>query len=121
MARIDSLLQLIAERRQASNANTHYADQLFHFSLTIPPRWVKQSLVGAFARTGGRVAISHTSHAATFNVSVSPPDKPAWLAVHPRSSAAAEYVRKIPYRIGPVSIIDPRPICPPIGACVDVL
>ena len=52
VARIDSLLQLIAEHRQASSADTHYADALFHFSLTIPPGWVKQSLVGAFAQTG---------------------------------------------------------------------
>lgn len=110
VARIDSLLQLIAERRQASSADTHYADPIFHFSLTIPPGWVKQSLVGAFAQTGGRVAISHTSHAATFNVSVGPPDKPAWLAAEPRSRAAAEYVKTIPFRIGPVTTVDPTPI-----------
>jgi hypothetical protein len=110
VARIDALLQLVAERRQASNTDTLYVDPLFHFTLTIPPGWVKQSLVGAFAQTGGRVAISHTSHAATFNVSVGPPDKPAWLAAEPRSLAAAEYVRKIPLRIGPVTTVDPTPI-----------
>jgi hypothetical protein len=110
VGRIDSLLHLIAERRQASNANRRYADPLFHFYLTIPPGWVKQSLVGEFAQTGGRVAISHTSHAATFNVSVGPPDKPAWLAAEPRSRAAAEYVRKIPFRIGPVTTVAPTPV-----------
>jgi Tetratricopeptide repeat len=109
-ARTDAILQLIAERRQASNVDTRYSDALFHFTLTIPPGWVKQSLVGQFAQTGGRVAISHTSHAATLNVSVGPPDKPAWLAAEPRSRAATEYARNIPSRIGPATTVDPTPI-----------
>jgi len=110
VARTDAILQLIAERRQASNVDTRYSDALFHFTLTIPPDWVKQSLVGQFAQTGGRVAISHTSHAATFNVSVGPPDKPAWLAAEPRSRAATEYVRNIAGRVGPLTTVDATPI-----------
>ena len=79
VARINSLLTLIAERRLASASDTRYDDPLFNFSLIIPPGWVKQKLVEEFVRTGGRLAISHVSHAATFNVSVGPPDRPEWL------------------------------------------
>jgi hypothetical protein len=110
VASIDRLLRLIAERRQASDLDTRYADPLFHFSLTIPPGWVKQSLVGVFAQTGGRLAISHISHTATFNVSVGPPDKPQWLSAESRSRAAAEFVSKIPSRIGSVMTVDSTPI-----------
>ena len=110
VARIDSLLELIAERRLASDSDERYVDPLFHFSLTIPAGWVRQKLVGEFVGTGGRLAISHVSHAATFNVSVGPPDRPEWLATEARSRAAAEYVKKISSRVGPVSVIDSIPI-----------
>lgn len=110
VTRIDALLQLISERRTAPKSDTRYADPVFRFSLTIPAGWVKQPLVDEFARTGGRLAISHISHAATFNVSVAPPDRPEWLSPDARTRAAREYVQKIPFRTGPVEVVNPTPI-----------
>ena len=110
LARIDSLLELLAERRLASDSDKRCVDPLFHFSLTIPAGWANQKLVGEFVGSGGRLAISHVSHAATLNVSVGPPDSPEWLASEARCRAALQYVKKIPSRVGPVSVIDPTPI-----------
>jgi hypothetical protein len=103
--RIDGLLRLISERRTTSPSDTHYADPLFKFSLTIPSGWVQQALVEEFVRTGGRLAISHISHAATFNVSVAPPDKPEWLLSDSRGRAAKDYVQHIASRTGPLEVV----------------
>ena len=50
-ATTDALLQLIAERRRASDRDTRYSDALFHFAFTIPPGWVEQSIVGQSVQT----------------------------------------------------------------------
>ena len=63
--RLEIANRLARSMRQQSTEDTLYADSLFHFSLTIPPGWVRQEFVGEFARTGGRLAIGHSSHSAT--------------------------------------------------------
>lgn len=84
----------------ASNTPSTYIDTKYPFSFLIPPGWLKQKLVQQFSSTGGRVAISHQTHAATLNVSAGTPDRPEWSSREERARAVKEYVQKMPKRIG---------------------
>ena len=95
-----SLLSLISERRQCSDQSYTYVDDQYPFSLIIPPQWVRQELVHQFSSTGGRVAISHISHAATLNVSAGRPDRPEWASKSARASFVNDYVRNVDGRVG---------------------
>jgi hypothetical protein len=61
---------LFGDRRRA---NTMYRDEDFGFEVTIPPGWRKQTLVGVFAATGGRLSL-RSRDGATANFSCGPPD-----------------------------------------------
>jgi hypothetical protein len=50
------------------------------------------------------VAISHISHAATFNVSVAPPDRPEWLSKEARAEGGRQYAQKVHDRVSAVEV-----------------
>lgn len=95
-----TLLGLISERRQSSDEPRNYVDMEYSFSFMIPPRWVRQELVYQFSSTGGRIAVSHISHAATLNVSAGTPDRPEWVSKSARASSVNDYVRSVAGRVG---------------------
>jgi tetratricopeptide (TPR) repeat protein len=101
---IDALADLISERRQPLSGPIPYTDGEYHFSFVIAAGWLKQKQVHQFASTGGRIAVSHSTHAATLNISVGPPDRPEWSSKEARARDAKEYVRKIPRRIGGLDV-----------------
>jgi tetratricopeptide (TPR) repeat protein len=63
LSAINSLLEMIGERRAVSSSPEMYTDERYPFSFVVPPGWVRQRLVPQFSSTGGRVAVSHTTHA----------------------------------------------------------
>jgi tetratricopeptide (TPR) repeat protein len=66
------LLDGIWSKRRVLKAAMEHVDSLYGFSLTIPAGWAPQQLAQEFITTGGRVAFSHHTHAATINVSIGP-------------------------------------------------
>jgi hypothetical protein len=102
IAATTALLHLIAERRQNLDAPRAYRDSLCSFD--IPPNWANQERQPAFVHGGGRIAISHRSHAATFNLSVGPLEKPEWLLPEVRAVAVKTFLWKAPHRIGDIEV-----------------
>lgn len=104
MRHIEALAGLISERRQPLPGLTSYSDNKYHFTFVIPAGWLRQKLVPEFESTGGRIAVSHNSHAATLNISAGPPDRPSWSSKDARARDATEYVRKISGRVGGLDV-----------------
>lgn len=96
------ILDLIAERRQNLDAPRSYRDPSCSFD--IPPNWANQKLQPSFVRGGGRIAISHRSHAATFNLSVGRLEEPEYQLPEVRAAAVKTFVSKIPHRIGDIEV-----------------
>jgi tetratricopeptide (TPR) repeat protein len=103
---IHRLLQLLAERRGATQART-YVNARHHFSIDVPENWVVQRLLPEFARSGGQVAISHATHKATFSVSVGANDL---VNVDERARALATFVAGAPDRVGDVEMTSGRAV-----------
>jgi hypothetical protein len=104
IASAERLLTLISERRQKSDTPRLYEDAWYPFSFTIPAEWLPQKLHREFTRTGGRISISHISHAATFNISVGPLDKPEWSLAEVRVVSAEEFLKKKEGRVGSIDV-----------------
>jgi hypothetical protein len=100
------LLDLINERGQSAAGDADgerlYTNEQYEFRFLIPHGWLEQRLVPGFAETGGQVAISHTAHRATFNVSVGPPGRPEWVAKEARAKALSRYLRGVSGRVGAI-------------------
>jgi hypothetical protein len=107
---VSILLDLIRQRREVSELPISFHDPLFGFSFDIQPGWVKQPLSATFSRTGGRIAVSHFSHAATFNVSAGVLDRPEWCLLEVRASSVEDFVRPIPGRVSEVEVDTTTPI-----------
>lgn len=92
------LLDAIAERGDVSTSAATYTDPRGRFSFAVPPQWVKQTLVPEFTQAGGCVAISHETHAATFNVTVGRLVEAELALPEVRAAAVETFLRKVPDR-----------------------
>ena len=100
----ERILSLISERRQVSDTQVTYVDTKYPFLFVISAGWLNQKLEPQFSRTGGRVAVSHNTHAATLNVSIGPPDRPEFLSKQARAAALRGFLQNMPDRIGDFEI-----------------
>jgi tetratricopeptide (TPR) repeat protein len=100
--RVGILLDLISEKRTNCHEASTYVNGEHRFSFLIPAGWIKQRLAEQFVATGGRVAISHKTHCATFNVSVGPPDRPEDVFLPRRAAAARAFIAGSKERVGEV-------------------
>lgn len=107
---IERLFNLIAERRRPADDSGTYHDSRHGFSFCIPSGWLKQKMDPQFVRSGGRVAISHKTHAATLNVSAGPLDRPEWSLPEVRVVAAQDMLLKAPGLVGRVDVKTLAPI-----------
>ena len=101
---IEVLFALIAERRRLVDDSGVYHDSRYSFSFCIPPGWLKQKLVPEFVNSGGRAAISHKTHAATFNISAGALDRPEWSFPEVRVVAAQDLLLKTTGLVGGVNV-----------------
>jgi tetratricopeptide (TPR) repeat protein len=104
LVHVRALRALIRERADIGNTVTQFRDPQFGFSFDIPAGWVRQQLVDELRRGGGRVAVSHSSHAATLNVSAGMLDRPEWRIKEVRASSAEDLLQKIPDRAGGITV-----------------
>lgn len=88
---------IFGDRRRA---NTIYKDDEFGFEVAVPRGWREQPLVGAFAGTGGRLAL-RSRDGATANFSCGPPDPGTPTDNVQRANEARTFFARVP---GTVSV-----------------
>ncbi len=101
---VHSLLELVDERQRIVDKPMPYRDSRYGFTFEIPAGWVQQALVSEFSSTGGRVALSHYSHAATFNVSAGRLKELEFRIAEVRASSVEDFMNKISGRCSDVAI-----------------